>query len=72
MFEKTLKKQLLKKLEAAEEVTNFENLNVDKDSFKSGYANGYVSGFYSMKKWIVLAIFMFFASLIANFVFIFS
>lgn len=67
-MKKLLKKVLLKKLEEHNRV-NFEDFHLDQDSYKSGYSNGFVQGFYLMEKLNIGIILILLASLIVNFIY---
>lgn len=44
---------LLKKIKELDTV-QYDQINVDKNSFLSGYSNGFVSGFYFARKIIII------------------
>jgi hypothetical protein len=50
-----IKKRLLNDLKAFEK-SNLEKLKVDTKSFKTGYSNGFVQGFYFAKNWLLIAL----------------
>ncbi len=66
-----LKKALLKKLKQLD-LCSYKELNLDKRSFESGYANGFVNGFYFMNKWVIGILILLIISLIFNFILFFQ
>lgn len=66
-MERILKKILLQKLKELD-VVKYEDFKLDKNSFESGYANGFVKGFYVMNKWMIGILIILAVSLIFNFI----
>jgi hypothetical protein len=64
-MERILKKILLQKLK---ELTGCNFHGLDEESFKSGYSNGFVQGFYVMNKWMIGILIILAVSLIFNFI----
>ena len=60
-----LKTVLLKKLREHDQV-NYPKFNLDKNSYQSGYSNGFMQGFYLMKKRNIGMLIILIASLIFN------
>jgi len=67
LMERILKKILLQKLNEHDKV-DYKNLNLDKHSYTSGYSNGFVQGFYLMRKWTIVILIILLVSLIFNFI----
>jgi hypothetical protein len=66
-MERILKKILLQKLKEHDKV-DYKHLSIDKHSYTTGYANGFVQGFYAMNKWIIVILIVLAISLIFNFI----
>lgn len=64
-MERILKKILLQKLK---QLTGCNFHGLDEESFKSGYSNGFVKGFYVMNKWMIGILIILAVSLIFNFI----
>jgi hypothetical protein len=64
-MERLLKKILLQKLK---ELTGCNFHGLDEESFKSGYSNGFVQGFFLARKWIIGILIILVVSLIFNFI----
>jgi len=64
-MKKIIKKRLLSDLEKLDQ-SNLANLNIDKQSFKSGYSNGFVKGYYLSNKLMIWLVIMLIISFIFN------
>lgn len=64
-MERLLKKILLRKLK---ELNGCNLHGLDKQSFESGYSNGFVNGFFLARNWIIGITILLAVSLIFNFI----